>query len=61
MEDIQLDRTDLRLLAILQAEGRIANTDLAERINLSASASQPSCACSCATTTPTPCAASAKT
>ncbi|MBE5317414.1 MAG: Lrp/AsnC family transcriptional regulator [Xanthomonadales bacterium] len=38
MEDTQLDRTDLRLLAILQAEGRIANTDLAERINLSASA-----------------------
>lgn len=33
-----LDRTDLALLAVLQREGRIANSELAERVNLSASA-----------------------
>ncbi|MDE2155474.1 MAG: Lrp/AsnC family transcriptional regulator [Xanthomonadaceae bacterium] len=33
-----LDRTDLRLLAILQTEGRITNTELAERVSLSPSA-----------------------
>jgi Lrp/AsnC family leucine-responsive transcriptional regulator len=33
-----LDRTDLRLLAILQTAGRITNAELAERVNLSASA-----------------------
>ena len=33
-----LDRTDLRLLAVLQTEGRITNAELAERVNLSASA-----------------------
>ncbi len=33
-----LDRTDLRMLAILQTAGRISNTDLAERISLSPSA-----------------------
>ena len=33
-----LDRTDLRLLAILQGEGRITNAELAERVNLSPSA-----------------------
>ncbi|PWK92572.1 Lrp/AsnC family transcriptional regulator [Fulvimonas soli] len=33
-----LDRTDLRLLAVLQAEGRITNAELAERVNLSPSA-----------------------
>lgn len=33
-----LDRTDLRLLAILQVAGRITNADLAGRVNLSASA-----------------------
>ena len=33
-----LDRTDLRLLAILQVAGRITNAELAERVNLSASA-----------------------
>jgi Lrp/AsnC family leucine-responsive transcriptional regulator len=33
-----LDRTDLRLLAVLQSEGRITNAELAERVNLSASA-----------------------
>lgn len=36
---IDLDRTDLALLAVLQREGRIANSELAERVNLSASAS----------------------
>lgn len=35
---IQLDRTDLAILAVLQAEGRISNADLAERVHLSASA-----------------------
>ncbi len=33
-----LDRTDLRMLAVLQGEGRITNAELAERVNLSASA-----------------------
>jgi Lrp/AsnC family transcriptional regulator, leucine-responsive regulatory protein len=34
----ELDRTDLRILAVLQAEGRVTNTELAERVNLSPSA-----------------------
>jgi len=33
-----LDRTDLRLLAVLQGEGRITNAELAERVSLSPSA-----------------------
>ncbi|WP_237561539.1 Lrp/AsnC family transcriptional regulator [Frateuria defendens] len=33
-----LDRTDLRMLAVLQTEGRITNAELAERVNLSPSA-----------------------
>ena len=33
-----LDRTDLRILAVLQGEGRISNTELAERVSLSPSA-----------------------
>ena len=33
-----LDRTDLRILAVLQGEGRISNAELAQRVNLSASA-----------------------
>jgi Lrp/AsnC family leucine-responsive transcriptional regulator len=33
-----LDRTDLRILAELQREGRISNSELAERVALSASA-----------------------
>ncbi|NMW24512.1 AsnC family transcriptional regulator, partial [Rhodanobacter denitrificans] len=32
-----LDRTDLRMLAVLQSEGRITNADLAERVSLSPS------------------------
>jgi Lrp/AsnC family transcriptional regulator, leucine-responsive regulatory protein len=35
---IELDRTDLALLALLQKEGRLSNALLAERVNLSASA-----------------------
>lgn len=38
MSSVELDRTDLTLLALLQREGRIANAELAERVNLSASA-----------------------
>ena len=38
MPDIGLDRTDLRILAALQADGRVTNADLAEKVNLSASA-----------------------
>jgi Lrp/AsnC family leucine-responsive transcriptional regulator len=34
----RLDRTDLALLGVLQAQGRISNAELAERVNLSASA-----------------------
>lgn len=37
-ESIDLDRTDLRLLALLQREGRAANTELAAQVNLSPSA-----------------------
>ncbi len=33
-----LDRTDLRLLAVLQGEGRITNAELADRVSLSPSA-----------------------
>jgi Lrp/AsnC family leucine-responsive transcriptional regulator len=33
-----LDRIDLRMLAVLQSEGRITNAELAERVSLSASA-----------------------
>lgn len=36
--DSSLDRLDLRILETLQADGRITNRDLAERVNLSASA-----------------------
>lgn len=38
MTDTPLDRTDVRILEALQAEGRITNADLAEKVNLSASA-----------------------
>ena len=31
-----LDRTDLRILRLLQADGRIANADIAKRVNTSA-------------------------
>ncbi len=34
----QLDDTDLRILAVLQKSGRISNSDLSERVNLSPSA-----------------------
>ena len=38
MPSVELDRTDLLLLAELQRNGRLTNADLAERIHLSASA-----------------------
>lgn len=38
MNAIALDRTDLMLLQQLQFDGRLSNTDLAERVNLSPSA-----------------------
>ena len=38
MPSIELDRTDLQLLAELQRAGRQTNADLAERVHLSASA-----------------------
>ncbi|MFV0276100.1 MAG: winged helix-turn-helix transcriptional regulator [Parahaliea sp.] len=34
---VTIDRTDARILAILQGEGRIANVELAQRVNLSPS------------------------
>jgi Lrp/AsnC family leucine-responsive transcriptional regulator len=37
MPDIELDRTDLRILDLLQRDGRISNQDLAERVSLSPS------------------------
>ena len=38
MQSIQLDRTDLQLLAELQRRGRLTNAELAERVHLSPSA-----------------------
>lgn len=38
MQTTGLDRTDLALLRALQAEGRLSNVELAERVNLSPSA-----------------------
>jgi len=35
---MKLDVTDRRLLSVLQAKGRISNSDLAEQVNMSASA-----------------------
>jgi Lrp/AsnC family transcriptional regulator, leucine-responsive regulatory protein len=37
MPRIKLDKTDRKILAILQAEGRLSNQELAERVNLSPS------------------------
>lgn len=36
-DTVALDRTDLRILEVLQREGRITNAELAERVNLSPS------------------------
>jgi Lrp/AsnC family leucine-responsive transcriptional regulator len=38
MPPVDLDRTDIALLAELQREGRLTNAELAERVHLSASA-----------------------
>jgi Lrp/AsnC family leucine-responsive transcriptional regulator len=37
MPQIALDRTDRRILAVLQRDGRISNAELAQRVNLSPS------------------------
>jgi len=37
-EQVALDRTDLRVLALLQREGRLPNSEVAARVNLSPSA-----------------------
>ena len=37
-ESLSLDRTDLRLLALLQQDGRATNADIAVQVNLSPSA-----------------------
>jgi predicted ArsR family transcriptional regulator len=37
MTETSLDPADLRILSVLQSEGRIANVDLAERVGLSPS------------------------
>lgn len=39
MQSIELDKTDRKILALLQADGRITNAELAQRVNLSPSAS----------------------
>jgi Lrp/AsnC family transcriptional regulator, leucine-responsive regulatory protein len=36
---VELDRTDLRILTVLQRDGRVSNAQLAEQVNLSPSAS----------------------
>ena len=38
MAETDLDRTDLQILAALQAQGRLTNAELAERVHLSPSA-----------------------
>ncbi len=38
MRTIALDKTDKKILAVLQADGRVTNAELAQRVNLSASA-----------------------
>lgn len=38
LEDMELDEIDLRILSILQSEGRISKSSLAKRVNLSTSA-----------------------
>ena len=35
MSEVELDAIDRRIIAVLQAEGRISNLELAERIGLS--------------------------
>jgi Lrp/AsnC family leucine-responsive transcriptional regulator len=37
MARFELDKTDLRILAILQSDGRLSNQEVAERVNLSPS------------------------
>lgn len=37
MPSIKLDKTDRKILALLQAEGRLSNQELADRVNLSPS------------------------
>lgn len=37
MVEITLDKTDRKILAILQSDGRLSNQDVAERVNLSPS------------------------
>ena len=38
MRTIALDKTDKKILAVLHADGRVTNAELAQRVNLSASA-----------------------
>ena len=38
MQTMSLDKTDKKILGILQADGRVTNAELAKRVNLSASA-----------------------
>lgn len=38
MPSVELDKTDRKILALLQADGRITNAELAHRVNLSPSA-----------------------
>src|SRR4051812_47782811 len=37
MPKIELDKTDRKILALLQADGRLSNQEVAERVNLSPS------------------------
>lgn len=37
MPEIELDRTDLRILAVLQTQGRLSNQEIAEKVSLSPS------------------------
>ena len=41
--EVQFDRTDIRLLAEIQRDGRATNAELATRVNLSPSACLRAC------------------
>ena len=45
MSKIELDKTDRKILSVLQTDGRLSNQDVAERVNLSPSRTRSVSAC----------------